>query len=398
MSINIEQAVELLLAHVPELDEEIVPLTEALGRVTTRDITAQIEQPPFDRSPLDGYAFRAVDSCGASRENPVVLQVVDKLYAGQTSTVAVEPGQAVRLMTGSMIPVGADCVLRQEDTDEGETVVRIYQQLKPDSNFCHRGEEYGMGDCLLPAGTVVDAAAVAVAAGAGCTGLPVIRRLRAAVLSTGDEVQQPGETLQPGKIYNANTAYLLARLRQLNVDVTESLSSKDDLETIVEALERCAENADFIITTGGVSVGQKDLMEQAVRRFGGEIVFHGIAIKPGMPTLFAVKGKTMILGLSGNPFSAAVPFELLLRPALYRMTRNPAYQLRQETVQAANGFDKRSPTRRFLRAICENGQVSMPEEQANGQMRSMIGCNCLIDVPAGTERIRQGDAVEIIWL
>ena len=398
MSISIEQAAALVLDRVSELEEEQAPLLEAVGRVMTRDLLSQMPQPPFDRSPLDGYAFRAADSAGASREHPAALRVVGKLYAGQEARIALEPGQAVRLMTGSMIPQGADCVLRQEDTDQGEDVVELYQELRPYSNFCRRGEEYAAGDLLLPAGSVVDATGAAVAAGAGFASLPVRRRLRAAVVSTGDEVQRLGQPLRPGKIYDSNTTYLSARLRQLDVQVVRCSAVPDDLEQTAAELERCAETADLILTTGGVSVGQKDLMEAAARAFGAEIVFHGIAMKPGMPTLFAARGKTLLLGLSGNPFSAAVPFELLLRPALHKMTGNPRYQLRRAVARAENGFAKRSPTRRFLRGVCRGGAVSLPGAQANGQMRSMIGCNCLVDLPSGTEQIRPGDSVEIIWL
>ncbi len=355
-------------------------------------------EAPCPVFPLDGYALRAADSAGACRERPVSLWVVGKLYAGQESRVSLAPGQAVRLMTGSMIPSGADCVLRQEDTDEGEDVVQIYQELRPYSNFCRRGEEYGAGGLLLPAGCVVDPTGAAVAAGAGFADLPVRRRLRAAVVSTGDEVQQPGRPLRPGKIYDSNTTYLSARLRQLGVDVVRRASVPDDLDRTVAELARCAGMADLILTTGGVSVGQKDLLEAAARKFGAEIVFHGISMKPGMPTLLAVRGRTLLLGLSGNPFSAAVPFELLLRPALHKMTGDPRHQLRRAAARAENGFSRRSPSRRFLRGVCRDGAVSLPGAQSNGQMRSMIGCNCFVDLPAGTERIRPGDSVEIIWL
>ena len=155
---------------------------------------------------------------------------------------------------------------------------------------------------------------------------------------------------------------------------------------------------DLILTTGGVSVGEKDLLEQAVKAAGAEVIFHGIDIKPGMPTLFAVLGNARLLGLSGNPFSAVVPFELLLRPMLAEMTGDPEPLLRADTAIAAQGFDKASPSRRFLRAFCKQGRVYPPAAQSNGQMRSMIGCNCLIDVPAGSGAIRAGDPVRILWL
>lgn len=397
MAITVEEAISLALAHTEVLPETQASLLEALGRVLTAQVRAPMEQPPFDRSPLDGYALRAADTADASPEHPAVLQVVDKLYAGQQSTVSVQFGQSVRLMTGAMIPEGADCVIRQEDTDLGENTVRIFRGVSAGSNYCHRGEEYGAGANLLSAGQKVDAAAVAVAAGAGIRQLPVHRQVQAAVISTGDEICQPGQSLTPGKIYDSNTAYLTARLGQLGVSVREVLSAGDDISRITEALERCAD-CDLVLTTGGVSVGQKDLLEDAVEAFGAKVIFHGIAMKPGMPTLLAKCGKTLILGLSGNPFSAAVPFELLLRPILAKMTEDPSLDLRRVKADAANDFGKASPTRRYLRAYFDGQTVSIPTAQSNGQMRSMIGCNCLIDIPAGSGTVCRGDQVDILLL
>ena len=398
MAISVEEALERVLAHTTVLEEEWVSLQDALGRTVTRNIRSPMLQPPFDRSPLDGYARIAADTVGASAQSPACLQVVDKLYAGDTSRVPVQPGQAVRLMTGGMVPAGADCVIRQEDTDEGETTVRVYREMKANSNICYRGEEYGFDDLLIPAGQVVDAAAVAVAAGAGQTQLPVRRRPRVAILSTGDEVQQPGQTLKPGKIYDSNTAYLTARLHQFGAEIVASGTAGDNLDVLLHALREYSQTADIVLTTGGVSVGQKDLTEAALEAVGAKIVFHGMAMKPGMPTLFAVKDDTLFLGLSGNPFSAAVPFELLLRPMLGRMTENTELYLKRESVIAGNDFPKRSPSRRFVRSCCKDGVVAVPGKQGNGQMRSMIGCNCLIDIPAGSDVIRQGERVEIVWL
>lgn len=398
MSVTVEEALRLILQYTPVLEEEEAPLLETVGRVLCRDLCSAIQQPPFDRSPLDGYAVVGADLAGASPETPVVLKVVDKLYAGCVSEVPVAPGQAVRLMTGSMIPAGADCIIRQEDTDQGEDLVRIFKAVKAGSNFCHRGEEYGVGDCLVKAGRVMDAAAIAVAAGAGLTHLPVRRRMRAAIISTGDEVRQPGQPLPAGKIYDSNTAYLAARLHQLGAQVEFTESVGDDLTQIVSMLKRCEGRADLILTTGGVSVGQKDLIEAAVCAFGGQVIFHGVDMKPGMPTLFAVKGSSLILGLSGNPFSAAVPFELFMRPILARMTENSALNPRHACARADGDFRKRGVTRRFLRANCQDGIVSVPTEQSNGQMRSMIGCNCLIDVLPNAGEVHRGDVLNIIWL
>ena len=398
MSITLEEAQNLVVRYAPVLNEEYVPLAESVGRRLTSDIRSAFPQPPFDRSPLDGYAVVAADVASATPDTPVKLQVVDKLWAGMPARVGVKRGQAVRLMTGCMIPSGADAVIRQEDTDLGVEIVQIFRPVASGKNICYRGEEYGTDALLLRRENRVDAASVAVAAGAGFTQLRVRRRARAVILTTGDEVRQPGTVLPAGKIYDSNTAYLSARLHQLGVETVAALTQEDDLTALSAALRRYAGEVDLILTTGGVSVGEKDLLEQAVKDAGAEVIFHGIDIKPGMPTLFAVLGNARLLGLSGNPFSAVVPFELLLRPMLAEMTGDPEPLLRADTAIAAQGFDKASPSRRFLRAFCKQGRVYPPAAQSNGQMRSMIGCNCLIDVPAGSGAIRPGDPVRILWL
>ena len=398
MSITLEEAQNLVVRYAPVLNEEYVPLAESVGRRLTSDIRSAFPQPPFDRSPLDGYAVVAADVASATPDTPVKLQVVDKLWAGMPARVGVKRGQAVRLMTGCMIPSGADAVIRQEDTDLGVEIVQIFRPVASGKNICYRGEEYGTDALLLRRENRVDAASAAVAAGAGFTQLRVRRRARAVILTTGDEVRQPGTVLPAGKIYDSNTAYLSARLHQLGVETVAALTQEDDLTALSAALRRYAGEVDLILTTGGVSVGEKDLLEQAVKAAGAEVIFHGIDIKPGMPTLFAVLGNARLLGLSGNPFSAVVPFELLLRPMLAEMTGDPEPLLRADTAIAAQGFDKASPSRRFLRAFCKQGRVYPPAAQSNGQMRSMIGCNCLIDVPAGSGAIRPGDPVRILWL
>lgn len=398
MSITVEQALRFILEYTPVLKEEQAALLESLGRVLSHDVCAVHPQPPFDRSPLDGYALRAADIAGAAPSAPAVLDVVDTLYAGDVSLVPVLPGQAVRLMTGSMIPPGADCVIRQEDTDEGDRSVQVFQRVSAGGNICYRGEEYQAGECLIPAGQRIDAAAVAVASGAGICTLPVRSRAKVAVVSTGSELQPPGEQLMPGKIYESNSAFLAASLQQMGAEVTEIRSVKDETEVIAHTLTELADTADMVLTTGGVSVGQKDLMEAAVLQAGGSVVFHGVAMKPGMPTMFSVRKQTMILSLSGNPFSAAVPFELFVRPILARMAGDLAWRPCWEQARVSTPYLKRSPTRRFLRGSFQSGTVAIPSKQANGQMRSMIGCNCLLDIPAGTEQINAGDTVRVLMI
>lgn len=396
MPICVERAVELSRAAAAVLEEGQVPLPQALGRTLRRPVFAPFPQPPFDRSPLDGYALRAADIVSASEEMPALLRVAEKVCAGQVPSRPLAPGQAVRVMTGAMLPAGADCVIRQEDTDLGEERVRIFHAAAAGENRCLAGEEYAAGTLLLDRGTRMDAAALAVAAGAGMERLWVCRRARTAVIATGDELCAPGCPLPPGKVYDANTAYLEARLGQLGMPPDVSIRSGDTLEGIVRALEACA-GSDLIVTTGGVSVGERDLMEPALTAWGAEVVFHGVAMKPGMPTLLARRGGTVVLALSGNPFAAAVAFELFARPVLGRMTEAPGLEMERTTALAAADFQKPGgAVRRYLRGRLERGTVTVPGAQRNGQMRSMVGCNCLVELPGGA--MRRGDRVDILIL
>ena len=398
MRISLEQALNILMDHVTHGKTERKPLEDCLGLILSEDVYALLDMPPFSRSAQDGYALCSKDSIGATGENPVKLKVTGKIYAGDHLDVQVRPGEAVRIMTGAMVPAGADCVLRQEDTDEGEDVVQIYKEVEPGCSICFKGEEYKKGHTLLHAGTKIDAAALAVASGNGIMELPVYRRVKAAVVSSGSEVVEPGTPLTPGKIYNTNTVYMKARLSQLGARVMMTRTVGDDLEVMAEALKEAADQAELVVTTGGVSVGQKDLTEEALLSIGAEILFHGIAIKPGMPTLAAEKDGVLFIGLSGNPFSAAIPFEMFVREILSLKMGDPDLKLRRETLTAVTGFSKNSRRRRFLRGKAEGKEVWLPDQQANGQMRSMVGCNCLIEIPAGSGPVKAGDKVEVLWL
>ena len=398
MRISLEQALNILMDHVTHGKTERKTLEDCLGLVLSEDVYALLDMPPFSRSAQDGYALCSKDSIGATGENPVKLKVTGKIYAGDHLDVQVRPGEAVRIMTGAMVPAGADCVLRQEDTDEGEDVVQIYKEVEPGCSICFKGEEYKKGHTLLHEGTKIDAAALAVASGNGIMELPVYRRVKAAVVSSGSEVVEPGTPLTPGKIYNTNTVYMKARLHQLGAQVMMSRTVGDELEIMEDALKEAANQAELVITTGGVSVGQKALTEEALLSIGAEILFHGIAIKPGMPTLAAEKDGVLFIGLSGNPFSAAIPFEMFVREILSLKMGDPDLKLRRETLTAVTGFSKNSRRRRFLRGKAEGKEVWLPDQQANGQMRSMVGCNCLIEIPAGSGPVKAGDKVEVLWL
>ena len=397
--LTLEEAQQVLCEGIDCLGTEKLPLMGALGRRLAEEINAPMDQPPFDRSPLDGYALRAADTAGACREHPVSLTVADTVYAGDTPRVPVTPGRAVRVMTGAMLPPGCDCVLKQEDTDMGSPAVEIYASLRPGDNYVYRGEDYRAGTCLLPAGSRVDAAAAGVLSSAGITQVPVNRRPRVGVLSTGDEVVEPGvRPLPAGKIYGANLPLLLARLRELGVENVTGQLAGDDPQAVAEAMKRMLETCDLLITTGGVSVGDKDIFHQALPLLGAERVFWKVQLKPGSPAMFSRYGGKPILSLSGNPFAAFTTFELLARPLLAALSGEPELLPRREKAVLDTPFPKGSPIRRFVRGKYEKGHVSLPEGHSSGVLRSLVGCGCLVDIPAGSGPLAAGETVDILML
>lgn len=399
-SITAEAALELVLQHTPIIQEkEKLPIDSVSGRVLAEDVKTIFDNPPFHRSPIDGYACKAADLVGAAREHPACLQVTREIDAGDYSEEEIQAGQAVRIMTGAAIPPGCDCCIRQEDTDYGETRVQIYKPERQWGNYCFQGEDFRKGQVLMQAGRELGFVEAGVLAGMGIPEAAVYRRPRIAVLTTGNEVVQPGTPLIPGKIYDINQKLLAARLLELGVELTEACSVPDEPARMEEALKRAAEEADCIITTGAVSVGKKDIMHESLAAIGAKRVFWGIKVKPGMPTLFSDYRGIPVMSLSGNPFSALVVAELLIRPMLAKMMQKPSMNLVRVQGTLADAFGKPSPGRRFVRAYWEKGVFHLPEGlNSNGVLASMLGCNCLLDVPAGSEALKPGDQAEAILL
>lgn len=397
--IELEEARALMAESVRPLGVEQVSRQEALGRTLAEDVTAPLDQPPFDRSPLDGYALRSADLTGASPEHPVSLRVVETVYAGGVPSRVLGPGEAIRIMTGAMLPRGCDCVLQHERTDNGLEQVQIYAALSPHDNYCDRGEDYRTGEVLLPAGTVVDAAAVGVLASAGLSSVPVRRRPVVRVLSTGDEVVSPDlHPLPAGNIYGSNQELLTARLRELGVSDVKGLLIGDDPREVADTMAQLLGECDLLITTGGVSAGDKDIFHEALPLLGAERVFWKVNLKPGTPAMYSLWQGQPILSLSGNPFAAAATFELLARPLLAALTGESRFPLRSRTAVVEGSFPKASPGRRFLRGFYQEGRVSLTGKNDSGMLASLVGCNCLVDLPAGSPPVQEGQTVTVLLL
>lgn len=399
-NITVEQAVACIMEHTKQVeDTEEAEILQLSGRILARDLYASFDHPPFDRSPVDGYACRSEDLKDASGDSPARLKVVREIDAGQYYTGEIKRGEAVRIMTGAAIPQGCDCCIRQEDTDYGEDVVSVYRREPPWANYCFRGEDFKKEQLILKKGTKPGFVECGVLAAMGHAKAPVFRLPRVAVFTTGDEVTEPGEPLLPGKIYDSNRFLLTARLAELGVQVTESASVGDDPSLMAEAIEKAAQEADVILTTGAVSVGKKDIMHETLKRLHARHIFRGVKMKPGMPAMFSLYHEVPVLSMSGNPFGAAVTVELLVRPLLMKMKQDDKLKTVRVQGKMADLFKKAGRQRRFVRAFWENGVFHLPNGlHSNGVLASMAGCNCLIDVPPGSAPLQPGDRAEAFLL
>ena len=398
--IELEQAVEILLAHAsPVTETEDVPLLDAVGRVAAEDIKAGFDNPPFDRSPLDGYTFAAASTRMATAESPVTLRVVAEECAGDFFAGTVGAGECVRIMTGGAIPKGCDCVVRQEDVREDGDAIRVPFTSKPYENYCYAGEDIKKGTVILRQGQIIRAAQIAVLASEGHATVHVHRRVRVAVASTGDELLQPGEPLRPGKIYNSNLYLLAGRLKELGAEVTVVGSVPDDVERAAEVIASYADKVDVFLTSGGVSVGKKDIMHGVVPALGAERLFWRVCMKPGAPAIAYTRGRLLGIALSGNPFAAFATFELMAKPALLRIAGQTDVLPARRRAVLADAFPKECLGRRFLRARMEaDGRVSLPDQHESGSLFSAAGCDAFVDVPAGTKPLAAGTEVEVVLL
>ena len=399
INITLEKAVDAIIKRILPLGTEWVKAENALGRTLAQDVIAPMDQPPFDRSPLDGYALRSQDLLSADKNHGVTLKVIGTVYAGDAAKTPVEPGKTVRVATGAMLPAGCDCVLRKEDSDEGFPLVSCFRSLKAWENYSCKGEDYSKGSCLLTKGTRLNSACLGLLAGAGIFELCVQRRPKVGVLCTGDEEVSAGTyPLPPGKIYNSNLQLILSRLQELGIWSMVGKQVGDSSKTICDSIDQLAQGCDLLVTTGGVSVGDKDLLLEALSKLKAETIFRRIKMKPGSPAAFSIYRKKPVLSLSGNPFAAAATFELLVRPAIQALTQENHFAMKSKAACLENDFSKSSLQRRLIRGVLKNGRVWLPEGHSSGVLSSFAGCNCFVDIPAGSDCLKAGERVTVLLL
>lgn len=394
MRISVHEAVSIIQREVKPLLSKEFSLYDAVGHILDEAIIANHAQPPFNRSPYDGYALRAEDSLGASEGCPKKLKIIGKSFAGQPANLTVSSGQAVRIMTGGEIPEGADCVIMQEKTTSNGDELFVFEALKPYDNFIFKGEDYDQGDVLLKKGHVITPAVASVIASVGKNKVKAAAQPKVGVLATGSELQQAETPLEPGQIYNSNSKYIGARLKQLGLDFTDYGQVSDHKESIKDSLRRAAKDVDLLITTGGVSVGEADYLPEICDELAATTYFHDVDMKPGMPVLLAKFEDMWILACSGNPFAAVVNFELLGREILAKLSKNERFKMKETTAVLKNGYPKGRPVPRYVKVHLENDEALATKDQGNGQIRTLVETNALAYLPLGKSPMAPGTEVK----
>ena len=402
--IALEEALEILNKNTKALKSEVVSIKDSLKRVLYGDVKSKINNPPFNKSVFDGYAFKSEDSKGTSKENPIELKIVDEIFAGMWPEIEIKHGEAIRIMTGAPIPMGADCVLKQEETERHGDLVKIFKEMKSYENISFMGEDIKIGETLIKKGKRLDYADLGIMASSGISEVIVYKKPRVSIISTGDEVCDINSTLKPGKIYDSNLYSLSARIEELGYNVLSMEHVGDNILKIGEAIEKAFEKSDIVFTTGGASVGEKDLMQKVSESIGFEKLFWKIKIKPGSAVVCSKKEEKILISLSGNPNAALTTFELLGKPVLKKLEGGEEnINIKREKGVLMDSFNKKSPQRRFLRGNViydqKGAKVYITQiKSGNGILSSLLNANCLIEIEKGNEGLNRGEVVSIIKL
>jgi len=396
--ISVEEALKTILEGIRPLGLENIPITSALGCVIGEDIVSGRSIPPLANSSMDGYAVMAGDTAFASKEKPAVLDVLEDVPAGRVATQPIRKGQAIRIMTGAPLPEGANAVVRVEDTEADQKKVKIFVSVTPGFDIREAGEDVKTGELVVTKGTVLRAAEIGMLAALGRSYVAVHQRPVVAVVSTGDELVEVDEMPGPGKIVNSNSYSLAAMVLEAGAIPLQLGIARDNREDLLDKF-RAAARADIIVSSGGVSVGDYDLVKDIMAEIGSRIQFWRVAMRPGRPLAFGrLEGKPLF-GLPGNPVSSMVSFEQFIRPSILTMRGYRNIFRRAVRAEMTDGFSKKKGLKYFLRARVEyrDGKhyAAMTGEQGSGILKSMVLANGLIVLPEDVSAVKPGDEVAV---
>lgn len=392
-TISLDEARRIIeRAIVPMARVERVPLELASGRVLAETVTSTADVPPFPRAAMDGYAVRAEDTTGASRATPRSLRCIEKVFTGQLAVQAVGPGQCIEIATGAPMPAGADAVVMVEETASDDDSVRIFAHVTASQNIGRQGADIQKGQAVLQPGTMLNASRVGALAALGLTSVSVFAKPRVAILSTGNEIVEPGQPLAPGQIYDINRFTIAAVVEEHGGVPVPYRIAADTMEDLSRSVDDCLEQ-DVLVFSGGSSVGERDLILDVVTA-KGEMLFHGIAVKPGKPTAFGRINGKLVFGMPGYPSSCLSNAHILLAPALRRMAHLPDQITRSITFPLASRVISAPGRHQFYTVRIENG-AAVPAFKASGDITSMSRADGFIEIPADVDVVEAGTVVEV---
>ena len=391
--ISLEAARTILDATGSPIDRtEAVSLDQANGRVIARDVMAAFDVPPFSRAGMDGYAVRAADTLAATRERPRLLRHIGVLFTGQVSGQSVGAGDCLEISTGAPMPDGADAVVMVEETSSVDGSVHVYAEVRPAQNVGRQGSDIHAGQVVVAAGETLNSSRVGALAALGMSNVEVYARPRVAILSTGNEIIEPGTPLEPGQIYDINRFTISAVVAD-NGGIPVALPpAPDSLDALISTLEQCLQH-DIIVFSGGSSVGERDLIRDAVAA-KGTMLFHGVAVKPGKPTGLGIVSGKPVFAMPGYPTSCLSNAHLLLVPLLRRVARLPPQIRRTITVPLAQRIVSTVKRHQFYTVRIEDG-TAVPAFKASGDITSMSRADGYVEIPVDADEIEAGTPVDV---
>ena len=377
---------------VPITRVERVSLDRASGRVLAETVTSSADVPPFARAAMDGYAVRAQDTAGAGRTTPRTLRRIEKVFTGQMPLQTVGAGDCIEIATGAPMPAGADAVVIVEETDSDGDAIRVFTPVNPAQNVGRQGSDIHKGQTVMQPGTLLNASRVGSLAALGLTDVTVFDKPRVAILSTGNEIVEPGQPLEPGQIYDINRFTLAAVVNENGGVAIPYRIATDTIEDLSRSVDECLEQ-DVLVFSGGSSVGERDLILDVITA-KGEMLFHGIAVKPGKPTAFGRINDKLVFGMPGYPSSCLSNAHILLAPALRRIARLPEQIVRSLTLPLASRVTSVPGRHQFYTVRIENG-LAVPAFKASGDITSMSKADGFIEIPADVEVVQANELVEV---
>jgi molybdopterin molybdotransferase len=404
--ISIADAVQTVMAFQLKGETELVSINESFGRFLAEDLIATCDVPHFDRAPYDGHAVRSVDTQQASQSNPIELEVIDHLGAGMTTSKILGENQTVRIMTGAMMPEGADAVVMLELSKsferDGDKYMYVKRPSKKGENVSFRGEDAKEGQVLVNKGTMINPGIQAMLATFGYAMVSVARKPVVGLFATGTELLDVDEALVPGKIRNSNSYMISAQIERAGGEVHYYGNLPDEFDTCFEAVQDAINKVDILVTTGGVSVGDYDYLPDIYKKLGAEVLFNKVGMRPGSVTTVAQINGKLLFGLSGNPSACYVGFELFTRPIIRKMLFSNEPHLRKEVATLEIAFPKANPFTRFVRSqySIKNGRLMVAPSglDKSNIVMSLAGANSLMILPGGTRGYEVGREVEILLL